>query len=164
MKSIASRIGLSFVLVALVFAIGASPARAEAITIMENTVMSPQSFNILVSCAAGGAGELVDFSGYFHNIYSFTGSSGGPVSYRFHTLAQNITGIGQITGDSYVYSGGFLETGTLSMGELVTTVFDFRVIGQGSGNNFVVHTVIHYTINANGELVIDFYSTDAICV
>ena len=66
MKSMASRFGLSLLLLALLFAGRAAPARAEAITIMENTVMSPVVFSVLVSCAADGAGELVDFTGYFH--------------------------------------------------------------------------------------------------
>ena len=82
MKSMASRIGLSFLLLTLLFASGAAPARAEAITIIENTVMSPVGFGMLVTCAAGGTGEMVDFTGNFHYIYSFTGSSGGPVHYQ----------------------------------------------------------------------------------
>ena len=164
MKSMASRIGLSLLLLAVLFASGATSARAEAITINENTVKSPVAFSILVACAAGGAGELVDFTGYFHSIYSFTGSSGGPVRYKLSTLAQNVVGIGQVTGDRYVYSGGFMETGVLSVGETVTTLYDFRVIGQGAGNNFIAHTVSHYTINANGELVVDFVITGATCM
>ena len=164
MKSMTSRIGLSLLLLALLFASGATPARAEAITIIENTVRSPVVFSMLVPCAAGGAGELVDFTGDFHTIYSFTGSSGGPVHYKLTTLAQNVVGIGPVTGDSYVFSGGFSETGVLAMGETMTTLNDFRVIGQGAGNNFIAHTVSHYTINANGELVVDFVITGATCM
>jgi hypothetical protein len=164
MKSMVSRIGLSFLLLAVLFSSGATPARAEAITITDNTVNSPVAFSQLVACAAGGAGELVDFTGTFHYIYSFTGSSDGPVHYKITALAQNVVGIGQVTGDSYIYSGGYMETGVLSMGETVTSLFDFRVIGQGAGNNFIAHTVTHYTINANGELVVDFDMTGATCM
>jgi len=164
MKSMASRIGLSFLLLTLLFASGAAPARAEAITIIENTVMSPVGFGMLVTCAAGGTGEMVDFTGNFHYIYSFTGSSGGPVHYQITALAQDVVGVGQVTGDSYVFSGGYMETGVLSKGETVTTLYDFRVIGQGAGNNFIAHTITHYTINANGELVVDFVVTGATCM
>jgi hypothetical protein len=164
MKRMASRIGLSLLLLAVLFSSGATPARAEAITINENTVNSPVAFSQLVACAAGGAGELVDFTGTFHYLYSFTGSSGGPVHYQLTALAQNVVGIGQVTGDSYVFSGGYMEMGALSMGETVTTLYDFRVIGQGAGNNFIAHTVTHYTINANGELVVDFAMTGATCM
>jgi hypothetical protein len=30
-------------------------------------------------------------------------------------------------------------------------VNDFRIIGQGPGNNVLVHDVIHVTVNANDE-------------
>lgn len=162
MKSMASRIGLSLLLLALLFANGATAARAEAITVMSNTTFTVTGSR-LVACAAGGAGELVSFTGTFHNIYSFTGSSGGPVHYRFMTLAQNIKGVGQVTGDTYVYSGGFMETGVLSAGETVTTVNNYRFIGPGPDNNLIVRSVAHYTINANGEMVVDFDISDATC-
>ncbi len=163
MKSNANRLGLILLLLAVIFASGAALARAEAITVNENTV-SPVAGSILVACAASGAGELVDFTGNFHYIYSFTGSSGGPVRYMMTALAQNVVGIGQVTGDSYVLSGGYIENGVLSMAETLTTLNDFRVIGQGVGNNFIAHTVSHYTINANGELVVDFEITGATCM
>ena len=163
MKSNANRIGLILLLLSVLFASGAALARAEAITINENTV-SPVAGSILVACAAGGAGELVDFTGNFHYIYSFTESSGGPVRYMMTALAQNVVGIGQVTGDSYVLSGGYIENGVLSMGETLTTLNGFRVIGQGVGNNFIAHTVSHHTINANGELVVAFEITGATCM
>jgi hypothetical protein len=31
-------------------------------------------------------------------------------------------------------------------------VNNFRIIGQGPGNNYLVHEVFHVTINANGEV------------
>src|SRR5512140_1539607 len=111
MKTMASRIGVGLLLLALLFASGVTPAQAAAITIIDNTVNSPVVFSMLVPCAAGGAGELVDFTGTFHYIYSFTGSAGGPVHYRLSSLAQNVVGVGSVTGDSYVFSGGYTETG-----------------------------------------------------
>ena len=163
MKSNTNRTRLSLLLLAVLFASGAALARAEAITTNENTI-SPVTGSILVACAAGGAGELVDFTGNFHYIYSITESSGGPVRYMMTALAQHVVGIGQVTGDSYVLSGGYIENGVLSMGETLTTLYDFRVIGQGVGNNFIAHTVTHYTINANGELIVDFEIAGATCM
>ena len=163
MKSKASRIGLCLLMLAVLFASAPSPARAEAITINENTV-APVTFGILVSCAAGGAGEMVDFTGNFHYIYTLTISESGQTHYRFSTQAQNVVGVGQVTGDSYVYSGGYMETGVLSLGEIGTTLSDFRVIGQGAGNNFIAHTLTHFTFNANGDLVVDFVITGATCM
>jgi hypothetical protein len=37
-----------------------------------------------------------------------------------------------------------------------STPFDntsnFRLIGQGKGNNYLVHSIFHFTINAKGEV------------
>lgn len=164
MKNMTSRIGLSLLLLALLFASGAGPARAEAITIVQNRVQVPVSFGIRVACAADGMGEMVNFTGNFHYLRIFTGSNGGPVRYQFTTLTQNILGVGQVTGDSYVYSGAVMESGVISQGETMTSQYDFRVIGQGSGNNFIVHTLAHYTIDANGEMVVEFEFSDASCM
>jgi hypothetical protein len=43
-----------------------------------------------------------------------------------------------------------------------TLVNNFRIIGQGAGNNFLLHETFHITVNANGELtaVADNYSVD----
>ena len=163
MKTKTSRIGLSLLLLALLFASGAMPARAEAITNVQNRVHVPVSFGIRVACAADGMGEMVNFTGNFHYLGIFTGSSGGPLQYQFTTLTQDISGVGQVTGDSYVYSGAVRESGVLAQGETMTSQYNFRVIGQGSGNNFMGHTLAHYTINANGDPVVEFEFSDATC-
>ncbi len=40
-----------------------------------------------------------------------------------------------------------------------TFVNNFRIIGQGSGNDFLIHQTLHITFKANGDLtvlVVDF--------
>ena len=37
-----------------------------------------------------------------------------------------------------------------------TFVGNFRIIGQGPGNNFLMHEVAHTTINANGDVTVTF--------
>ena len=32
-----------------------------------------------------------------------------------------------------------------------TYINNFRIVGQGNGNNFLVHETYHVTVNANGE-------------
>jgi len=41
-------------------------------------------------------------------------------------------------------------------------VNNFRIIGQGPGNNFLVHETFHFTINANGNVTafVDHFSVD----
>jgi hypothetical protein len=163
MKHKTSRIGLSLLLLALMFASGAMPARAEATTLVQNIVNVPVSFGIRVACAADGMGEMVNFTGNFHYLRTFTESSGGPLHYQLTTLTQHISGVGQVTGDSYVYSGAVRESGVIAQGETMTAQYDFRVIGQGSGNNFMVHSLARYTMDDNGEMVVEFEFSDASC-
>ena len=163
MKNMTGRIGLSLLLLALLFASGAMPARAEATTLVQNMVNVPVSFGIRVACAADGMGEMVNFTGNFHYLRTFTGSNGGPLHYQFTTLPQHVSGIGQVTGDRYVYSGTVRESGVLAQGETMTEQYDFRVVGQGSGNNFMVHSLARYSMDENGEMVVEFEFSDASC-
>jgi hypothetical protein len=41
-------------------------------------------------------------------------------------------------------------------------VINFRIIGQGSGNNFLIHENFHVTINPNGTVTafVDNFSVD----
>ena len=44
----------------------------------------------------------------------------------------------------------------------LTFVNNFRIIGQGSGNNFLVHETLHITVNADGTITVfhDNFSID----
>jgi len=74
----------------------------------------------------------------------------------FHMTEQGSSGVGLVTGLSYQFvqtqnegvriDGGLPYTGT--------AIFDRRVISQGSTPNFQLHNTFHFTINANGELVV----------
>jgi hypothetical protein len=41
-------------------------------------------------------------------------------------------------------------------------VNNFRIIGQGTGNNFLVHETFHITVNADGTMTasVDNFSVD----
>src|SRR5215467_3765370 len=43
-----------------------------------------------------------------------------------------------------------------------TLVNNFRIIGQGTGNNFLVHETFHITVNADGTMTafVDNFSVD----
>jgi hypothetical protein len=40
----------------------------------------------------------------------------------------------------------------INVGQQETFINNFRIIGQGPGNNFLVHENSHVTINANGVI------------
>ena len=157
MKSnLATRItGLVAVLVIVVMSSNA------AVQVNDKTVIS---LTVFVPCAAGGAGEIVDLSGPLHTLISFT-INGNNVSGKFHFQPQGISGIGETTGDKYQATGVTQQTfkASLQNGQTnLTFVNNFRIIGQGPEDNFLVHETLHINVNANGTLTVfhDNFSID----
>jgi hypothetical protein len=114
------------------------------------------NLTVFIPCAAGGAGEIVDLAGPLHTLISFT-INGNNVSGKFHFQPQGISGTGETTGDKYQATGVTQETfkNSLQNGQAnFTFVNNFRIIGAGQGNNFLVHETMHITINANGTLTV----------
>lgn len=122
------------------------------------------SITVFIPCAAGGAGETVDLSGPLHTLISLT-INGKNVSGYFHFQPQGISGTGESTGDKYHATGVTSESFKTSLqnGQAnMTFINNFRIIGQGPGNNFLVHETFHLTINADGTLTVvhDNFSID----
>jgi hypothetical protein len=135
--------------ISLVF-LSAPSARAE----VEENVRIPVEIAFEIPCANGGTGEIVVLTGDLHVVTSFV-INGNVVRGRFHYQPQGISGYGTVTGDQYhatgVTQGQFKSS--LKNGEaMVSLVNNFRIIGQGPGNNFLVHENMHLTINANGDI------------
>jgi hypothetical protein len=112
----------------------------------------PINLSVAVPCANEGAGEVVELSGDLHDLFSYTIDSNGGVHLDVHDNPQGVSGTGLTTGDRYRATGvtrfNLNSTDTME----VTLVNNFRVIGQGPGNNLLVHDNLHVTVNANGEL------------
>ena len=156
MKKLAKLVALSSVLALSVVAV----AQAEVV----QNVSVPITISILIPCANGGAGEIVDFTGDMHLLASIT-INGNNVSGRAHFQPQGLKGIGQITGDRYNAVGMTQESfkGSLQNDQFTQTfVNNFRLIGPGPGNNLQIHENAHMTINANGDVtaLIDNFSVD----
>ena len=122
------------------------------------------TLSVFVPCAAGGAGEIVDLSGPLHTVITLT-INGNEVSGYLHFQPQGISGTGATTGDKYQATGVTRTSFSTSLhnGQANTTfVNNFRIIGQGPGNNFLVHETAHITINADGTVTVnhDNLSTD----
>jgi hypothetical protein len=134
----------------LLLTVLAAPVQAA---VEENT-----SFDVLLSafvpCANGGAGEIVDLEGPLHVLVSFT-INNNHVNGNSHFQPQGISGTGETTGDTYHAVGVTQDhfEGSLVNGQFNENfVNNFRIVGQGPGNNFSIHENFHITINANGEL------------
>jgi len=141
---------LTMCLVALVLSIARANAAVE---VNDKTNIN---LTVFIPCAAGGAGEVVDLSGPLQSLISFT-INGNNVSSYFHFQPQGISGTGETTGDKYQATGVTQESfkNSLQNGQAnLTFVNNFRIIGQGPGNNFLVHETMHITINAEGAVTV----------
>jgi len=155
-----STLAIAITCLVAVLAIVVVPSNA-AVQVNDKTVIS---LTVFVPCAAGGAGEIVDLSGPLHTLISFT-INGNNVSGKFHFQPQGISGTGETTGDKYQGTGVTQQTFKTSLqnGQAnLTFVNNFRMIGQGPGNNFLVHENLHINVNANGTLTVfhDNFSID----
>ncbi len=121
---------------------------------------------VFVPCADGGAGELVDLSGRLHTMIHFT-INGNNVSGVGHFQPQGISGTGETTGDKYQATGMTKDSSfklSFQNGQANQTfVNNFRIIGQGPGNNLLVHEVAHITFNANGTVTVSYDNFSAEC-
>jgi hypothetical protein len=120
--------------------------------VVENDTILLLGFNVFVPCANGGAGEVIAGDVQLHVLVTST-VNGNNVSGMGHFQPQGGSLVGQTTGDTYVATGVTQDsfTGSLQNGRSTFTfVNNFRMIGPGPGNNFLVHETFHITVNANG--------------
>ena len=119
---------------------------------------------VFIACAVGGAGEVVDLSGPLHTVIS-SEINNNDVSGYFHFQPQGIRGVGEVSGIKYQATGVTQEsfkTSLLNGQANLTFVNNFRIVGQGPANNFLVHETLHITVNADGttSVVHDNFTVD----
>lgn len=123
-----------------------------------STVTLPLSMAVWVPCANGGTGELVDLTGELVIKERAVTENDGSVRLFSMTRPHGVRGVGQETGVTYLGTGMGKTTEHIGVGGYpyqYTYVNNFRIIGQGPGNNLLVHATVHKTINANGEPTAD---------
>jgi hypothetical protein len=123
----------------------------------------PLDLLVFVPCALGGAGEDVLLTGNLHVLMHFTANANGGFQVGSHFQPQGISGVGLVSGDKYQGTGVTSDRFNVS-GLPFTSTFinNFRIIGQGSGNNFLLHENFHVTVNANGAMTafVDNFSVE----
>jgi hypothetical protein len=129
-----------------------TPTRAENVM----NVSVPTNIFVFIPCANGGAGEVVSLSGNLHVLLNITNDNAGGFHFKDHAQPQGISGVGLITGDKYQATGVTQFESNAKVGQEFTFINNFRIIGQGPGNNFLVHETMHITINANGTVTASF--------
>jgi hypothetical protein len=120
--------------------------------VVTTDVKVPVSMSVFIPCAAGGTGELVVLQGNLHVLLRLTVTASGSIHAAMKFQPQGISGVGQTTGEKYQGTGVTQEEVNLTTGIEETIINNFRIIGQESGNNFLVHETLHITINANGAV------------
>jgi hypothetical protein len=136
---------------------------AKASTITTNTVFT-FDVTLFVPCAEGGAGEEVHISGPLKELFHVTLDGNG--GFHFNSLFNplGITGVGLTSGDQYQATGetrfSFNDRGLPFEFDFVN---NFKIIGHGPGNNFLVHDNVHVTVNANGTVTADHVNSTFDC-
>ncbi len=139
---------------------GATPP-APSLALDHNAHAIPFAMSVFVPCA----GEVVQLTGELHDTYLLT-INGNNVTMKFHTNPTGVVGTGMITGDKYQATG---VTQGLNRGSFVNGLIEFvyidnfRVIGQGTGNNFLVHVTQHVTVTPNGVLTGEVLNSSIQC-
>ena len=147
------------------FVMSATPAYAATAAPRPVTRVEeiPVDETLFVPCAAGGAGEEVHLTGKLHHLVHFITNSTGGVHFKFQSSDQGITGTGLTTGDKYHRTGATNSEFNAKVGEQSTVVDSFNIIGQGNGNNFLLHVTLHITVNANGTVTAEVFDFRVEC-
>ena len=118
-----------------------------------SSVRVPIDIAVFVPCALDGAGEIVTLSGRLRGLFHLTLDAGGGGHIVFSSNPQGVSGVGETSGERYRGTGISRQTHNfIGLPFSDTFVNDFRIIGQGAGNNLLIHSNLHLTINANGEI------------
>jgi hypothetical protein len=131
--------------------VGATSVQAEATTVTTNEQV-PITVFAFVPCANDGAGELVTLTGTLHVLTHVTMDDQGGLHVMQHFQPQGISGTGTTTGDTYRGTGVTLTEFNATAGVEQTSVNNFRIIGQGPDNNFLVHSTFHVTVTPDGDV------------
>lgn len=148
---------LAAVLLALSLVLMSTPGAvsAQSATTFNLMQVMPVVYSEYVPCAAGGAGEMLNFSGSLKMTIHGTLTGDGRATFSAKMVPLNVVGVGQTTGDQYQLVGetGTTRTYTIDFGqsERWTTVEHFRFVTPGAGNDYVTMTVYHEIVNADGE-------------
>lgn len=134
---------------------GSRPASAQASAVTTNEQV-PIELVVFIPCVP----ENVTASGTLHIVSHTTVNPDGSFHVVSHFNPQGVSGTGDVTGDRYRGTGVTQNTFNLTAGQTFTFANNFRFIGQGPGNNSMVHQNVHTTVNANGVVtsVVDNFS------
>ena len=141
-----------------IFAAGLSglrrPPESQAAPLTNTSV--PISLASFVPCANKGLGEVVLASGSLHVVTSSTTDALGNLHVSLVFNPQGVTGTGTVDGAKYQGTGVTRSEANYSAGVAYNTFTNnFLLIGQGPGNNLVLHTTGYVTLFPNGSVLVN---------
>jgi hypothetical protein len=145
----------------LMTVLAVAPASAQATT-TTNNFQTSIDIVAFVPCAAGGEGEYVFFSGTLHGVAVTTIDDTGTFHTVLHFEPQGIQGEGLTTGANYQWTGATQATYNGLVGYENTFINNYRLIGEGTNNNLLIHQTFHATVQPDGEVTVfvDDYSVE----
>ena len=136
---------------------GGTPTLSAEVSSSELIV--PWSMTLPIACA----GEKVALAGQLlirsHEVVSDDGVTRLWTQWR----PLGVVGVGLTSGRTYRGTGGTFEGLVESDGSVYSVVNNFRILGQGPGNNMTMHMVVKQAYNANGELTATVNFSDQNC-
>jgi hypothetical protein len=82
---------------------------------------------------------------------------------KVHLNDQGVSGTGLTTGDKYQQTGAINSQFNTKVGQEETLVLTLNFIGQGNGNNLLIHVTQHVTVNADGTVTASVSNIRAEC-
>ena len=145
----------------LMMVLTVAPASAQATT-FTNNFQTSIDIVAFVPCSAGGNGETVFFSGTLHGLSVTTIDDTGVFHTELHFQPQGIRGEGLTTGASYQWTGATQASFNGQVGYENTFISNYRLIGEGTNNNLLIHQTFHATVQPDGEvtIVVDDYTIE----
>jgi len=144
---------LKFAIVALVVLFSGS-ALAEVIY----NEQEPWFGYAWIPCANDGDGEGVLLEGRLHVMFREEMDAAGGWHWGQHFQPMGVSGYGDVTGDRYQATGG---TFAMENGRFPGCPYEFsyvnnyKIIGQGRDNNYLVHENYHIVIDADCNVTIE---------
>jgi hypothetical protein len=137
----------------------AAGAQATTTTTSEQVPVTVFAF---VPCANEGAGERVVLTGTLHVLTHVTIDDQGGLHVQQHFQPQGVSGTGLTTGDDYRGAGVTRTEFNAAAAFELTSINNFRIIGEGPDNNFLVHSNFHLTVTPSGDVttVVDNFSVE----
>jgi hypothetical protein len=147
---------LALLAVSLVGLLGPRPAFAQTKPVTTNTTFTVRP-SVFVPCANDGQGENILLSGTAHLLVHMATDESGGTHFVLAFNYQRMSGAGLVTGDKYQGIDAEITTSHdfdpfVAPPYELTFTHPTRFIGQGPGNNFMLFTQNHFTVDATGKV------------